>query len=244
MTRTALIAAFAVAVAGCSRQEPADEPPPPPAAVVVAPAEPDPPRPAPPPQAPKAPPAFEYPDDLGGRAVAKAVAPDTPAVPPVERFGEAPRPHALPARVSDPPADAPARYVPPPLVPGKPAPVTLARPPERVPADLGGPAAVPAPPALPVKPGVTERSRDVNLPPPLPVLGRQYIERVSLDDPTAEAGHAAITEPPVKVPVAPAPFVRVAVPNPFELGEQIRPNVPRASEPGLSPVVVDPRRVK
>jgi len=88
------------------------------------------------------------------------------------------------------------------------------------------------------------RSRDVNRPPALPTLGRPLAERVSLDDPTAEFGHAAVVNPAVKVPLAPSAFLKVSLPDPFEYGEQVKPKLPPAAEPGLTPVPVDPPRVK
>ena len=84
----------------------------------------------------------------------------------------------------------------------------------------------------------------MNLPPALPKLGRPLNERVSLDDPTAELGNAAIANPVVKVPLTPAAFLKVGIPDPFELGDQVKPKVAPADEPGLTPVPVNPRRVK
>jgi hypothetical protein len=190
--------------------------------------------------------AFEYPADRGGRSVVQAVAPDTPTLPPVNRFGTAPTPRAVPARVLNPDVFAKAKYaLPSVLLHAKTASVRLAQPPERVPPDLGaGAAAVPMRPTLPVNAGITERSRDVNLPPAMPTLGRPLVERVSLDDPTSELGNAVVVNPAVKVPLAPAAFVKVTLPDPFEFGEQVKPKVPPAAEPGLTPVPVDPRRVK
>jgi hypothetical protein len=46
------------------------------------------------------------------------------------------------------------------------------------------------------------------------------------------------------VPLAPAAFLKVAVPDPFEFGGQVKPKVAPAAEPGLTPVPVNPRRVK
>jgi hypothetical protein len=106
-----------------------------------------------------------------------------------------------------------------------------------------GTIAAPQPPQPPKKP-ITERSRDVNLPPPLPPQGRPQPSRVSFDDPTAELGHAAITGPAIKVALAPAPFLRAVIPDPFEFGVQVRPNIPRALEPAPAPVPVDPKRPK
>ena len=78
----------------------------------------------------------------------------------------------------------------------------------------------------------------------MPTLGRPFTERVSLDDPTSELANAGIVAPSVKVPVAPASFLKVSLPDPFELGTQVKPKVPPTAEPGLAPVVVDPARVK
>ena len=43
---------------------------------------------------------------------------------------------------------------------------------------------------------------------------------------------------------SPSPFLRVAVPDPFELGGQVAPRVPPSAEPGLVPVTVNPQRPK
>jgi hypothetical protein len=193
---------------------------------------------------PPEPAAFEYPADLGGKSVAKAVAPDRPALA-AERFAARPRPRKLPTRLLDPEPIPRGNYSLPPLLPKKAASVKPVAPPERVPVALGaGADAVPARPTFPVAAGVTERAPDVKLPPAMPTLGRPLTERVGLDDPTAEAGNAAITSPPVKVPLAPAAFLKVSVPDPFEFGAQVKPKVPPAADPGLAPVVVDPQRVK
>src|SRR5438105_14208026 len=46
--------------------------------------------------------ASPYPLDIGGRAVARAVAPDTPALVPAERLDAAPAPRTPPARLLNP----------------------------------------------------------------------------------------------------------------------------------------------
>lgn len=196
------------------------------------------------PKPPEPPTVFDYPTDLGGKAVVKAV---TPSIPPLtgEKFGVAPKPRAVPARVLDPDPVTKAEYVPPPILFAKPAEVKPSAPPERVPFDLGLRANdIPAKPTFPVAAGITEKARDVNLPPAMPILGRPLNERVSLEDPTAEAGTAVIVAPLVKVTVNPAGFLKVTLPDPFELGEQVKPRVPATAEPGLAPVVVNPQRVK
>jgi hypothetical protein len=198
----------------------------------------------PPPKPPETPTAFEYPADLGGKAVAKAVAPDRPALT-ADRAAPAPKLRVLPAKFRDPDATTKVSYALPPIPHAKPAVVRLVAPPERVPVDLGrGFDAIPSRPTFPVAAGITERAPDVKIPPAMPTLGRPLAERVGLDDPTSELANAGIVAPPVKVAVAQSPFLKVSLPDPFELGTQVKPTVPPAAEPGLAPVVVDPQRVK
>ncbi len=198
-----------------------------------------------PPKPPEPPPTvFDYPTDLGGKAVVKAVTPSIAKPLATEKFGATPKARSLPT-VLDPDGITKATYVPPPVMPAKPAEVKPTPPAERVPFDIGLLAdAVPAKPTFPVAAGIVERARDVKLPPTMAILGRPFNERVSLEDPTAEFGNTGIVAPIVRVPVAQTGFLRVTLPDPFELGEQIKPRVPPAAEPGLVPVVVDPQRVK
>lgn len=243
--RVAPFALF-VLVAGCS-QQPTAAPAPPdlsqvqlaPDAPAVAAAPGAPQQPA----APAPPPEFAFAPDLGGRAVARAVAPNLSKPLAVERAPNVPKARAVPERVLNPEAGDRARFVPPPpalppLSGARPAP-----PAERVPLDLGARAdAPPAKPVLPVAAVATPRARDASLPPPAPVLGRQYAERASLADPTEEAGNAAATANTVAVALGVAGFVKVSVPDPFELGDQVRPRVPAAADPSALPVPVNPAR--
>jgi hypothetical protein len=114
-----------------------------------------------------------------------------------------------------------------------------------VPSDLGfGAAAVPARPALPDSAGVTLKARDVNLPPDLAPLARPVPDRAALDDPTAEPANAAIVTHTPTVSLPQAGFLRVSLPDPFELAEQVKPKVAPAAEPSAGPVPVNPRRPK
>ncbi len=114
-----------------------------------------------------------------------------------------------------------------------------------MPVDFGaGADGAPAKPVLPVAVVETERARDVNLPPPAPVLGRPATDRVSLDDPTGEFGNAVVVAGAVKVPLAVSGFQKVAIPDPFELAEHVKPKVPATAEPSVQPVPVNPQRVK
>jgi hypothetical protein len=164
---------------------------------------------------------------------------------PTEKFGAVPKPRTIPAKISNPEMLAKADYTLPQIPTVKPATMSISSPQEKVPFDLGrGANMVPAKPSLPIAAGISERARDVNLPPSMPTLGRPYNERVSLDDPTSEFANAAIVAPDVNVPLKSAEFVKVGLPDPFELGEQVKPKVSPASEPGLNPVPVNPQRVK
>jgi hypothetical protein len=189
--------------------------------------------------------AFEYPSDLTGKVLEKMVTPDVPAPGPVERFGTAPMPRTPSSKILNPEPTVKAYYRPPPILPSISNGVTITPPREQVPLDLGrGADTLPARPTLPISAAITERARDVNLPPPMPTLGRPLNERVSLDDPTSEFANAAIVSPAVKVPIDSAGFMKVAIPDPFELGEQIKPKVPSTAEPALTPAPVNPQRVK
>jgi hypothetical protein len=183
--------------------------------------------------------------DLGERLVARAAAPDTPALPPIERFSSSPVPRSPSDWLVDPDSSQRVKLSPPPTSATLPIAARPAPPAEGVPPDLGaGARTVPAKPKLPVAPAATKRSRDMNLLPPLPPLGRPASDRVSLEDPTTEFGAAVITKPSVKIQLAPAPFLKVTVPDPFEFSEQIRPTIPASSEPAPMPVPVNPRRPK
>ena len=155
------------------------------------------------------------------------VAPDVVGPLSGERTRAVPKPRTVPNRVLDPDATTGASYAPPSIPQPKLAALKPVNPPEKVPVNFGaGADDVPAKPKLPVAPVVTERARDVNLPPPAPVLGRPVPDRVSLDDPTSELGNAEVVAGAVKTPLAPSGFQKVTVPDPFELADQVKPKVP------------------
>src|SRR5262249_44192534 len=162
-----------------------------------------------------------------------------------ERFGLAPKGRTPPARLVDPEPVTTTAYAPTPLTLPRAVGLKPVAPVDRVPIDLGiGAEAVPARPALPEAPGVTQKAPDVNQPPALPPLGRPVPDRAALDDPTAETGNAAIVSRSVPPVPAPAGFGKLGLPDPFELGDQVKPRVPPAAEPGAAPVPVNPERVK
>jgi hypothetical protein len=99
-------------------------------------------------------------------------------------------------------------------------------------------------PAPPLPAGAPPRvaSADASSPPPLPLTTRPSPDRASLDDPTAEfsAQRATAATPPVRT--APAPFVRVNLPDPFEHAATVRPRTPPAEDPATDmPTTLGPR---
>jgi len=242
----------ALALAGCGQQPTADSTTAPPVVVVTPPSAVAAATPTPKPQSQAepqlpapAPPTFDFPPDLTGKALARVLAPDTSRPLPQERAIPAPKPRAVPATILEPNTLTQVRYVPPSLPLAKLPAAKPTNPTEKVPLDLGmGAEALPTKPVLPVVAMDTPRAPDVNLPPTPPVLGRPVVDRVSVDDPTNESGNAAIVAESVKVPLTPSGFLKVVVPDPFELGAQVKPNVPATAEPRVMPVPVIPQRVK
>lgn len=198
-----------------------------------------------PPAPPAPPPTFPFPSDLGGKAVAKTVTPDSTRPLSNKGLGDTPKTRTVPAKVLEPGAITHASHAPPPLLPAKPGAVKPANPNEKVPLNLGeGAYGVPTKLVLPVAAVDTPRARDVNLPPSPPTLGRQTTDRVGFDDPTSDFGNAVVVSESVKVPLASSSFLKIVVPDPFELGTQVKPKVPPTAEPSPAPVTIEPQRVK
>ena len=193
----------------------------------------------------KVPPTFPFPNDAGGKAVAKNVVPQAPPPLPVERFDLAPKPRTPAAGVIDPDPMLRPAYAPPPVLPAPTTGTVPTAPAERVPFDLGfGANAVPERPKLPNPPGIIERAPDVNVPPKLAPLGRRVPDRASLEDPTAAAANAAIVQNSPMPSLLQSGFLKVGIPDPFELGEQVKPRIGPTAEPQVLPVPVSPRRPK
>jgi hypothetical protein len=195
------------------------------------------------PEPPAPPPEFAFPSDRTGKALARVVVPEAAAAPADDGTGAAPKPRAVPGRVLDPEAIARASYVPPTVLVARPGAARPTDPTERLPLDMGV-GVRPVRLKLPVAPVVTARAPDVNVPPPLPPLGRQAGDRASLEDPTSELGNAAVVAGAAKTPLEPSGFLKVTIPDPFELAEQVRPKVPPTAEPSADPVPVNPPRAR
>lgn len=179
---------------------------------------------------------FAFPDDAGGKALAKTLPPSAAApmpasvpVTPRERrlpaFLEAPTP-PLPAAASSPPRLALA-----PLTPSRPVPL-----PDRVPLDLGG--VIPDLPArreVPTGPLTRTEGRDMSKPAELPPLSPKPVaDRASLADPTGEFTAASVVSPTLPLRTVPTGFVRINLPDPFENADSAKVR---------TPVVEDPNRV-
>ena len=190
------------------------------------------------PQAPAAepPPGFPFPDDPAGRALPGVVAPPPRAAFPAERTG--PKPRTPPAKVEFPDPPLKSSVVLPPVPPG---PAKTTKPTTglaRVPAGFGAWAGSPPRATLPDTPGMTARGPDPAKPPAPPATAKPAPERPSADDPAAAAADAATTGRPATVVLAMAGFVRVVIPDPFELAEHVKGVPP----PAVEPVAVPPRR--
>jgi hypothetical protein len=69
---------------------------------------------------------------------------------------------------------------------------------------------------LPAGDRVRLPSVDARQPLPLPILAHPIIDRAPLDDVTSDASQAAALAAPPPVRTAPAPFIKMNLPNPFE----------------------------
>jgi len=179
---------------------------------------------------------FQFPDDTGGKALAKML---TPAAPPPmpAAVPTARRERKLPAFLDTPTpplpdaASSPPRLALPPIKDVRPVPL-----PERVPTDLG--AVIPDLPARPeVATGSLTRipAHDVSKPADLPVLSPKPVaDRAPLTDPTAEFTAASVIRPSLPLRTEPAGFVRINLPDPFENADAAKVR---------TPVVEDPNRV-
>jgi len=189
-------------------------------------------------------PPLPYPTDLGGQAVSNALAPvpSTPAplfmpqvspkprVSGVER-GELPLPKVAPKIV--------------PLPSGKASNSKPSPPAERVNPDLGeGVMIDPRQYKLTTSP---VQFRPVPQAPKLgaddlPVLSRRVDDRASLEDPTSELSTTRIVNTPVPKPMIQVGFLKLTIPDPFELLEQLRGSLGTTQEFAEKPVIVAPSK--
>jgi hypothetical protein len=183
-------------------------------------------------------PTFRFPEDRGGELLAKLLAPAEPR-PTVADPSEAPHPD-----VPAPRFDAPSLPLPPGVAVFPALPPDDRRPALRPRLTLdespAGPGVAPRPPEVatfPVGDRIRLQAADVNKPPPLPILATPVPDRAPVDDATVEASTAAALAAPLPQRTAPAPYARVAVPDPYEgrrggrLAESPEPAPPVAAAP-------------
>jgi hypothetical protein len=162
---------------------------------------------------------FPFPRDVGGALLAK-VLPPAPAGASEERATR-PRPRPAPRSLevrSDPlpPPNAagvvpalPAQGKKPALLPRLVSEEALVGASERV--------ALPEETVLPAWDRPRVPSPDVNEPLALPILAQAVPDREPLEDPTGDASTAAALAAPLPPRVIPAPFLRLSIPDPYEL---------------------------
>jgi hypothetical protein len=179
---------------------------------------------------------FPFPDDTGGKALAKSLAPAAPPPMPVaDKAG--PRERRLPAFLNEPVPTPPvaAGNVPRLTLPaGKELrPVALA---ERVPPALGG--GVPRLPErgeLSTGPLVRQEGRDVSKPAELPILSNRPVpDRAPLTDPTLEFTARSVISLSLPLRSVQIGFLRIPLPDPFEHADAARPRTPVVENPNRS----------
>jgi hypothetical protein len=187
---------------------------------------------------------FAFPEDAGGKALAKSLAPASPKPmpaggPPMRKerqlpaFLESPAPPGPDVSGSLPRLPLPlARDV-------RPTPL-----PDRVPPDIGGTIAQLPPRAeFPTGPLARQDSRDIAKPADLPVLSpRPVIDRAPLTDPTIEFTAQSAISPTLPLRTQPTGFIRFNLPDPFEHADAAKPRTPIVENPNRSLPSLPPPR--
>jgi hypothetical protein len=177
--------------------------------------------------------SFPFPDDAGGKALAKALTPGAP--PPMPAAAPtAPKERKLPPFLDAPApplpdaAGSPPRLGLPPIKEARPVPLA-----DRVPLDLGGVVPdLPARPEIATGPLTRTEGRDVSKPAELPILSPKPVaDRAPLADPTAEFTAASVISPSLPLRTDPAGFVRINLPDPFEHADAARVRTRVAEDP-------------
>lgn len=222
----------ACGAAGCNQSTPP--------AVVAAPVQPEPvSTPAQPPETKDKPAQssvpFSFPDDRGGKALAKMLTPTntTPmpaSVPPTQKPRRLPSFLDSPAPASIEVINSPPRLALPATRPAQPMPM-----PDRVPTELGG-----LLPQLPHRTdwptGALTRSESQNAnSPELPLLSpRPVADRAPLTDPTIEFTAQSVISTKLPIRTEPTGFLRINLPDPFEHVEGAKPRTPVLENPNRS----------
>lgn len=189
---------------------------------------------------PASPPAPLLPNDSGGEAVSRLVAGEASLPPPgqldfvtlVQPARDLSPRMATPERLSKPAGPRPVRLPPPPPM----KPVSTAEP-------LPLAAETPVRAQLPGGPPVVMKPRELSPSPPpgLPISQPPKDFKPS-NDFTDQAVQQALIHRPLILRLTAAPFVRVGLPDPFLLAEQIRDRLDPTLEPPVAPIIVNPKR--
>jgi len=184
---------------------------------------------------------FRFPDDLGGRWLAKLLPPPAQMpLPPEAPSG--PRRWLAPAALEKPDLPLPPQQASPARLPVAWTAAVLSPRPLPEETGLTGQKSDPEPPKgqeLPAGPRVRLPVVDVNQPVPLPVLAQPLPDRAPLDDPTSEVSLAGALKAAPPVRNLPASFLRLVLPDPYEHRNAVRTRTPLAEEP--TPPVSLPR---
>lgn len=179
---------------------------------------------------------FAFPDDLGGKALAKTLTPVTPPRMPVSEPAKQ-KERRLPTYLDSPTpplfdaASSMPRLPMPDAKPARPTPL-----PDRVPSDFGG--LIPQLPSrseLAAGPLTRTEARNVNVIAELtPLSTRPVSDRAPLTDPTIEFTAQSVINPKLPVRTEPIGFLRINLPDPFEHVEAARPRTPIVENPNRS----------
>ena len=176
---------------------------------------------------------FAFPDDAGGKALAKTLTPSgvtsmLAGAPPqrkervLPQYLDAPSPALADASGSMPRLPLPVKKE------TRPTPL-----PDRVPTELG--ALIPQmPPRAEIVTGPLTRqeSRDVSKPAELPFLSQRPVaDRAPLTDPTIEFTAQSAISATLPLRTEPTGFIRINLPDPFEHAEAAKPRTPVVEDP-------------
>jgi hypothetical protein len=179
---------------------------------------------------------FTFPDDIGGKSLAKIVTPPVPAAMPAA-VALTQRDRPIPDILnSAPPQSFDATSVMPRLPMPETRPVRPAPLPDRVPIDIGVTlATLPARSELATGPLTRVEARNVNIPVELPLLSsRPVSDRAPLTDPTIEFTAQSAISSNLPLRTEPTGFMRINLPDPFENTEAAKPRTPIVENPNRS----------
>jgi hypothetical protein len=169
-----------------------------------------------------------FPDDAGGRLLAKMLPPREPDNIRLPHPG-VPRSAGASIRMDPPDLPLPPSQAAMPRLPAL-ARSSPLRPRLVLEESLGGwteTLVLPQQQSLPDAGRVRVPSEDVNQPIPLPVVTQPVPDRASLDDPTADESAAAALAAPLPMRTTPAPFLKLSLPDPYD---HRRADVPTPAE--------------